>query len=41
MKLLAGLIVILSFAMIILTWNEPGCLPWLIALIGWIPHVEK
>jgi hypothetical protein len=41
MKLIAGLLVILSFTMVILTWNEPSSLPWIIALIGWIPHVDK
>lgn len=41
MRLIAGLIVILSFIMAILSWGEPGCLPWLLSLIGWIPHVEK
>ena len=39
MKIMAGIISLISLFLLVLNWNTPLAAAWAVALAGWIPHV--
>ena len=38
MRIMAGIIALISLCLLVLNWDTPVALAWAVALAGWVPH---
>jgi hypothetical protein len=39
MKIMAGIVALISFVLMILNWDTALAVAWAVAFAGWVPHV--